>query len=169
KPMIDYILSLEESIILVDGIRADESEKRSKMLPDCRFFKYYFEPHTTNSIIIENFKNLKKKPSLAQRKKYEKALSRLAKGKEDPKFFTYRKKDVFEWCLKYDDSLIRPHFYINADEVIYFSLNRGYDINPRYFKGYSRVGCDPCIMEGIDEFSITVEFSPKTIDKIRKA
>ena len=169
KPMIDYILSLEESIILVDGIRADESEKRSKMLPDCRFFKYYFEPHTTNSIIVSNFKNLKKKPSLVQRKKYEKALSRLAKGKEDPKYFTYRKKDVFEWCSKYDESLIRPHFNINADEVIYFSLNRGYEINPRYFKGYSRVGCDPCIMEGIEEFSITVEFSPETIDKIRKA
>lgn len=169
KPMIDYILSLEESIILIDGIRADESEKRSKMLPDCRFFKYYFEPHTTNSIIVEKFKNLNKKPSLVQREKYEKALSRLKEGKEDPKFFTYRKKDVFEWCLKHDDSLIRPHFSLNADEVIYYSLNRGYDINPRYFKGYSRVGCDPCIMEGIDEFSVTVEFSPETIDRIRKA
>lgn len=169
KPMIDYILTLNESILFIDGIRADESEKRSKMLPDCRYFKYYFEPHTTNSIIIENFKKLKKKPSLVQKKKYEKAVQRLALDKEDPKYFIYRKKEVFEWCSKYDDSLIRPHFYIDADAVIYFSLNRGFNINPRYFKGYSRIGCDPCIMEGIDEFSITVETDPETIDKIENA
>ncbi|MGV0925482.1 phosphoadenosine phosphosulfate reductase domain-containing protein [Empedobacter tilapiae] len=168
-PMVDYILSLNESIIIVDGIRADESEKRSKMQPECRYFKYYFEPYITNSLIVENFKNLKKKPSHVQIKKYEKAKERLAKGKEDPKYFTYRKEEVFEWCKKYDDSLIRSVFYMTGDEVIYFSLNRGYKINPRYYMGYSRVGCDPCVMEGINEIAITVKKSPQTMGKVRNA
>lgn len=168
-PMVDYILSLNESIIYIDGVRADESEKRSKMLPECRYFKYYFEPYITNSIVVANFKLLKHKPSIAQKNKYFKALQRLEIGKEDPKYFTYRKEEVFEWCKKYDDSVIRPIFYMTGDEVIYYSLNRGYDINPRYFKGYSRVGCDPCIMEGINEIAITVKNSPETMEKVKNA
>ncbi|WP_213279349.1 phosphoadenosine phosphosulfate reductase family protein [Chryseobacterium indologenes] len=165
KPMIDYVLSIEDHIILIDGIRADESARRSKMQPNCRYFKHYFEPYLTNSMIVSDYELLEN-PTLSQRKKYEHALKRLATGKEDAKYFTYRKKDVFEWCKKYDDSVIRPHFYATADEVIYYSLNRGYDINPRYYRGYSRVGCDPCVMEKIDEISIMVENSPSTVERI---
>lgn len=35
--------------------------------------------------------------------------------------------------------------------------------------GYSRVGCDPCIMEGINEIAITVKNSPETMEKVRNA
>lgn len=168
-PMVDFILTLEDHVIVVDGIRADESEKRSKMQPECRYFKYYFEPYQTNSMIVENFLNLKKKPSLVQQNKYKKALERLYIGKEDPKYFTYRKKEVFEWCSKYADDLFRPFFHSTADEVLYYSLNKGYKVNPRYFKGYSRVGCDPCVMEGIEELAITVKNEPNTVQKVKNA
>lgn len=168
-PMVDFILTLNDHIIVVDGIRADESEKRSKMQPSCRYFKYYFEPYQTNTMIVENFLKLKNNPSLAQRKKYEKAVKRLELGKEDPKFFTYRKKEVIEWCSKYADDLFRPFFHNSADDVLSFSISRGYNVNPRYFQGYSRVGCDPCIMEGIEELTITVKNEPDTVQKVKDA
>lgn len=53
--MIDFILNLSESIIVYQGIRKDESSKRSKMTEECRFFKFYFEHYKSNEITIENF------------------------------------------------------------------------------------------------------------------
>lgn len=43
KPMIDYVLSLNESCIIIQGIRADESATRSKMDEECMYFKSYFQ------------------------------------------------------------------------------------------------------------------------------
>lgn len=44
KPMIDYILSLRESCIIIQGIRAGESEARAGMAEECMYFNSYFEP-----------------------------------------------------------------------------------------------------------------------------
>lgn len=43
KPMVDYVLSLDNSCIIVQGIRAKESASRAKMLQECSYFKEYFE------------------------------------------------------------------------------------------------------------------------------
>lgn len=43
KPAIDYVLSHKEHLIVIDGIRANESLSRSKMQAQCTYFKYYFE------------------------------------------------------------------------------------------------------------------------------
>ncbi|MDM1065804.1 phosphoadenosine phosphosulfate reductase family protein [Myroides odoratimimus] len=169
KPVIDWILEQNESLLFIDGIRADESANRASKLPDCRYFKYYFEPYKSNEITIAKFEQ---KPPITHKQKTElqKAVKRLSEGKNDEKFFTYRKKEVLKWCSTYDDSLIRPFFYSTGNHVINFSLSRGYAINPRYFKGYSRVGCDPCIMEKLPELKIAVnDPNSKTIEKVRKA
>ena len=42
KPMIDYVLSLNDSCIIIQGIRAQESFNRSKLESECMFFKSYF-------------------------------------------------------------------------------------------------------------------------------
>lgn len=164
-PMIDFILSLESHIIVVDGIRADESKKRSKMNANCRYFKYYFEPYSSNELTIMELED-EIDLSFAQKRDLKKARERLAAGFKDEKYFTYRKKDVIEWCKKYDDSLIRPFFNATAEEVIAFSLERGYDINPRYKRGHGRVGCDPCVMEGMDELELTFDEDPLYFDKL---
>jgi len=44
-PMIDYVLAQKEHILVIQGIRANESVSRSKMKSQCTFFKYYFEPY----------------------------------------------------------------------------------------------------------------------------
>ncbi len=167
-PMIDFILSQKDNVLIIQGIRADESESRSKMDPECRFFKYYFEPYQTNSMIVENLSK-KLKLSLVLRKKLDKAIARLALGKEDKKYHTYRKKDVIEFCKNYADDIWRPFFNATADEVLSFSLNRDFDINPLYFKGFSRVGCFPCIMCQQNEIDLIIKNFPKTIEKIEEA
>ena len=39
KPMIDYVLSLKESCIIIQGIRAGESTARAAMEEECMYFK----------------------------------------------------------------------------------------------------------------------------------
>jgi 3'-phosphoadenosine 5'-phosphosulfate sulfotransferase (PAPS reductase)/FAD synthetase len=168
KPMIDFILTQQSHLIIVDGVRADESERRSKQNPECRYFKYYFEPYKTNSMVVEKYAA---KPPVTHKQKAElkKAQERIELGKEDPKKFTYRKKEVFAWCEKYTDDLIRPFFHATADDVILFSLNRDYQINPLYFQGFSRVGCEPCIMGNTQEIKQFVLEKPEVIQKVREA
>ncbi|MVO09770.1 phosphoadenosine phosphosulfate reductase family protein [Flavobacterium sp. TP390] len=167
-PMIDFVLEQKENLIILQGIRSDESESRSKMNEECRYFKYYFEPYQTNSMIIENLSK-KDKLSLAQKNKLEKAIKRLAKGKEDEKYHTYRKEEVFEWCKNYTDDILRPFFNASANEVITYSLNRGYKINPLYFKGFSRVGCFPCIMCTQKEIDLIIKDFPDIVKKVNEA
>lgn len=167
-PMIDYVLDQKEHLLILQGIRADESESRSKMDTQCRFFKYYFEPYQTNTMIVESLSK-KTKLSLVLQRKLDKALARLAIGKEDKKFHTYRKKEVFEWCKIYADDIYRPFFNATAEEVLSYSLNREINVNPLYFKGFSRVGCFPCIMCTQNEIDLIIKNYPETIDKIQDA
>jgi len=109
KPMIDYVLSLKDSCIIIQGIRAKESASRAAMLPECMYFKSYFE----------------------QNKKGRTA---------------YRKKDIIEWSKTKDASVLRPIFSYTAQEVIDTILDAGMKPNPLYSRGFSRVGCFPCIM-----------------------
>ena len=44
KPMIDWIISQDESLIIIQGIRAKESLARSKMVEECSYFKEYYDP-----------------------------------------------------------------------------------------------------------------------------
>jgi len=165
KPMIDYVLSLNEHVLIFQGIRADESAKRSKMFENCTFFKYYFEPYKTNSMIVEKYSS-KLNLSLVQRKNLEKAKARLAIGKEDPKLHTYRKKEVFTFCEKFSDDIQRPFFKSTAEEVISYSLSRDYPINPLYFKGSGRVGCYPCKNVTLPELKRIFVNTPETKKKL---
>lgn len=118
KPMVDYILSLQESCIIIEGIRASESYKRSSMEEECMYFKLYFTPN------------------------------------EKGKFASYRKKDVKKWCEMYDASVLRPVFRWTAQEVIDCILNAGQKPNPLYSRGFSRVGCFPCVMSNLQNIKM---------------
>lgn len=45
KPMIDYILECNCNLIIIQGIRSDESKSRSLMEKQCTYFRYYYEPY----------------------------------------------------------------------------------------------------------------------------
>lgn len=118
KPMIDYLLSLKESCLIIQGIRAKESTERSKMPYECNYFGEYFEQVTARR-----------------------------RGKETQTWKqAYRRKDVVKWCGEYDASVSRPIFQWTAQEVIDYILEAGQQPNPLYSRGFSRVGCYPCIM-----------------------
>ena len=106
-PMIDYILSQDESFIIIQGIRAKESKARAGYDMECSYFKEYFN---------EQVKRL------------------------------YHKKAVLEWCKTHDASVLRPIFHWSAQDVIDYILTNGQRPNPLYERGFSRVGCFPCIM-----------------------
>lgn len=109
KPTIDYILSLNESVIVIEGVRAQESSKRAAMSEECMYFRSYFDG---------------------------------INGRKE----SYRRKEVLEWCKHHDASVCRPIFRWTAQEVIDCILEAGQKPNPLYYRGYSRVGCMPCIM-----------------------
>ena len=106
-PMINYILSQDDSFIIIQGIRAKESKARAGYDVECAYFKEYFN---------EEIKGL------------------------------YHKRAVLEWCKAHDASVLRPIFHWSAQDVIDYILANGQRPNPLYERGFSRVGCFPCIM-----------------------
>lgn len=131
-PAIDYVLSQEQHLIIIEGIRKNESHARSKMEPECMYFRYYFEQR--------------------------------ANGKTD----TYRKKEVLEWCKKYDASKFRPIFEWSGEEVIKYIQDNGQHPNWLYYQGFSRVGCFPCIMSRHGEVKRIIDFYPERLTEIRE-
>lgn len=57
----------------------------------------------------------------------------------------YRVNDVKEWCAQHRAIVERPMFGYSAQDVIDFILDAGQRPNPLYTRGFTRVGCFPCI------------------------
>jgi len=165
KAFIDYVLDYCKDILGIQGIRSAESYNRSKMQAQCTVFKYYFEPYQTNSMIVEYLESLQKL-SKVQNQKLTKAKNRLAQGKEDPKFHTYRKDEVFDFVKVYATDILRPHFDKSGQYVIDFIIENGQVPNPLYYMGAKRVGCYPCFMSGHVEVFQIIKRDPHRIDEI---
>jgi 3'-phosphoadenosine 5'-phosphosulfate sulfotransferase (PAPS reductase)/FAD synthetase len=66
KPMIDYILNeVNQSVLIVQGIRADESPARSLMQKQCTYFKYYTRPYGFDKRGKSKYHTYRKKEVLA--------------------------------------------------------------------------------------------------------
>lgn len=113
QPMIDYILTHDEDLVIIQGIRAAESAARSKMPCSANYFAEYLD--------------------------------------KDSKKSFYRKNDVREWCQTHTATVERPMIGMSAQEVIDYILDNGQQPNPLYKKGFSRVGCFPCIYARLSE------------------
>jgi len=137
KPAIDYVLSLDDNVIVVEGIRKNESLSRSKMEPECMYFRYYFEAY--------------------------------GKDKDGrPRLHTYRKRDVVEWCKKYNADKLRPIFEWTAQQTIDYIRDNGQQPNPLYFQGFKRVGCFPCIMASKGEIKRIIEIDPQRWEYLKQ-
>lgn len=70
-PMINYILDeVKDDIIVVQGIRAAESESRAKMQSQCNYFKYYLEPYKYDKNGKPKYHTYRRKEVLAYCKKF---------------------------------------------------------------------------------------------------
>ena len=171
-PTIDYLLDVvNNDFIVVQGIRKEESESRSKMAAQCNYFKYYLEPIETNTTLLPKLlsklnseKKASKKVKLKER--IEKVKQRLLLGKEDPKYHTYRRKEILSFCKNHATDVLRPVFEWTAQEVIDYILENGLEPNPLYKMGFKRVGCFPCIMSAHPEIYQIAERFPERIAKI---
>ena len=132
KPMIDYILSINQSCVIIQGIRADESKARAAMSDECMYFKDYFS----------------------------KVSGRWVRS--------YRRKDVITWCAKFDASVSRPFFNESAQTVIDTIIKSGQKPNPLYYKGFSRVGCYPCVMCRLHDIKL-ITSSPLELERLVEA
>jgi len=161
EPMIDYVLSQTESVMIFQGIRAQESIDRSKMDSQCSYFRYYFEPRKYKCgcppVILKG-----KKKKLHTDKNIKECPNKK------PVYDTYRKKDVFAWVKKYSADVNRPIFNWNANQVFEFIKENGLQANPLYYEGFSRVGCFPCIMCRHLEIKLIAQKYPDRIEKIRE-
>ena len=70
KPAIDYVLGLNDSVIVIQGIRKDESFSRSKMESQCMYFKYYFQPYGMDKKGKNKFHSYRSKEIKEYCKKY---------------------------------------------------------------------------------------------------
>ncbi len=70
KPSIDYVLSHNEHLIIVEGIRKNESLSRSRMEAQCTYFKYYFEPYGHDKNGKPKYHSYRKKEIIAWTKQW---------------------------------------------------------------------------------------------------
>lgn len=190
KPMIDYVLSLKEHLLIIQGIRKDESQSRSKMEKQCTYFKYYYEPYKitgrydklikqAEEFIESGEKIIPDKLSVALHKIspndfFESQINKAKELNQLPEnrikhYHTYRKKEILEWRQKYNDDIDRPVFDWTAQQTIDYIISNGFTPNPLYYKGFARVGCMPCIMCRLQEIKSMKEFLPDAVARLKKA
>lgn len=87
KPMIDYVLSLNDSCIIIQGIRAKESYSRSLMESECMYFKEYFNKNKNGKT-----QTYRKKDILEYCKIYDASVSRP--------IFTWSSQGVIDYILE---------------------------------------------------------------------
>lgn len=97
KPAIDYVLSHTEHLIIIEGIRKNESLARSRMSEQCTYFKYYFEP-----MINGKTHSYRKKDVIEWCKKHNADKIRPV--------FTWTAEMVIEF-IKANDQLPNPLYY----------------------------------------------------------
>jgi 3'-phosphoadenosine 5'-phosphosulfate sulfotransferase (PAPS reductase)/FAD synthetase len=108
KPAIDYVLTHNENLIIIEGIRASESFSRSKMNAECTYFKYYFEPYKID-------KNGKKKYH-TYRKKEIKEWCKIYNADKIRPIFTWQPAQVIDY-IKDNGQLPNPLYYQGFQRV----------------------------------------------------
>lgn len=171
KPFINWLMDeVKDHVMIIQGIRKDESDARSEMNEQCRYFKYYFQPYTNNYIKLQRIEKIKQKNKgilpISKQDEYKKLVEKLILGEIENKFHDYRKEEVKKWVKKYDDTIIRPFFNATSKEVIDYIYANGQEPNPLYKMGSKRVGCYPCIHSGIDEIRQIQNRFPERIEEI---
>lgn len=78
----------------------------------------------------------------------------------------YRKTDVLSWKKSFSCVIERPMFGYSAQDIIDFILTAGQKPNPLYSKGFSRVGCFPCIYARLSELKLMRKEQPY-VDRLR--
>lgn len=96
EPMIDYLLSLDDDITVIQGVRAEESRSRAMMKPNDEYFRFYFEPKKNDKKGKPVFDTYRKKDVTKYVDKYSVDVTRPIHSWAAEQVFTY----IFDAGLK---------------------------------------------------------------------
>lgn len=96
KPFIDWVLGQNDNMIVIQGIRADESAARAKMNFSCAFFRNYFEPLYRDKNGRPRFYTYRKKEVLAHVEKFAVDIERPLIAWNSEEVFAFIKRQGFE-------------------------------------------------------------------------
>lgn len=126
----------------------------------------YVLSHTENVIVIEGIRaseSISRSKMQAQCTYFKYYFEAFESGKKH----NYRKKDVLEWCKKYNADKIRPLFDWSSEQVINYIKDNQQTPNPLYYLGFSRVGCFPCIMANKREVKLIIENHKERFEELK--
>jgi len=89
--------------------------------------------------------------------------------KGNKRYHYYRKKEIIEWCKKYNADKLRPIFNWSAQQTIDYILQNGQHPNTLYYQGFTRVGCFPCIMVTHPQLKLISENHPEMWERLENA
>ncbi|MCH2044532.1 MAG: phosphoadenosine phosphosulfate reductase family protein [Saprospiraceae bacterium] len=180
KPMIDYLIDeVKDDVTIYQGIRHEESRNRAGMNRRDHYFKGYLEPYKVEDLALK-LKRLEeqyatKAQTMTPKKqwrtvqKMEEIKQKLNRGVAEKKsYYTYRRKDVLDFCDKYDATVIRPIITWTTEQVFAYIKENGFEHNPLYNKGAKRVGCYPCVLCSQPEIVDIAKHDPERIAFIRQ-
>ena len=78
------------------------------------------------------------------------------------------KMPEWEWQQNFDCEVWRPLLKWTEQQVIDMHKRHGLPPNPLYLKGFSRVGCFPCIYARKEEIKKVADVEPARIERIRR-
>ena len=107
-PMIDWILDQNENLLIIQGIRKNESESRSKMLENCRMFKYYSTPYGYDKNGKPKYHTYRKKDVLKWCKEYDDSILRPV--------FDWTGQQVIDYIIE-NGQKPNPLYYKGANRV----------------------------------------------------
>lgn len=135
KPMIDYILDIDDDLTIYQGIRHEESKNRASMQKVDNYFKGYFDP--------------------------------ISYSKDNrPRYYSYRKKEIV--ARQFETTVVRPIITWTTKQVFEYIRSNGFDWNPLYNAGFSRVGCFPCVMCRHSEILNIARNYPKRLEYLQE-
>lgn len=108
RSSIDFILSQESNVIIIEGIRGSESKSRSLMSNQCSYFKYYFEPYWYDKDGKPRYRTYRKKDVIQWTKKYNADIERLV--------FDYTAQEVIDLIL-HNSQQPNPLYYNGFSRV----------------------------------------------------
>lgn len=107
-PMIDWVLEQTEHLLIIQGIRKDESLSRSKMEENCTFFKYYFNPYKLDKKGKPKYHTYRKKEIQKWCEKYDDSILRPV--------FEWSGQDVIDYIIE-NGQKPNPLYYKGANRV----------------------------------------------------
>jgi 3'-phosphoadenosine 5'-phosphosulfate sulfotransferase (PAPS reductase)/FAD synthetase len=89
------------------------------------------------------------------------------KGK--PKYHSYRKDEIKEFCMGNQHIVFRPCFDWTGVATMQYIIDNGHRPNQLYFQSSKRVGCFPCVMCTLGEIKAIADNSPDYKDRLINA